>query len=76
MSYKIKQIAKAIDSIPKELKPSAEKPNKPKTKGGYPTSGYISPDDPSIYGHELLGHEGESWASFHAQRAFREQFNK
>ena len=50
--------------------------NKAPSKSRLPTSGYISPDDPSIYGSELLGHEGESWASFHAKRAFREQFNK
>jgi hypothetical protein len=35
---------------------------------GYPTSGRISEDDPSIYGSALLGHEGESWASFHSSR--------
>lgn len=29
-----------------------------------PTSGRISTSDPSIYGHELLGYEGESWKSF------------
>ena len=29
-----------------------------------PQYGHIGSDDPSIYGHELLGHEGESWASF------------
>lgn len=33
----------------------------------YPTHGRIGSDDPSIYGSEVLGHEGESWASF-AQR--------
>ena len=30
----------------------------------YPTSGRITADDPSIYGSEVLGHEGETWASF------------
>lgn len=28
-----------------------------------PTSGAVGPDDPSVYGSFLLGHEGESWAS-------------
>lgn len=27
-----------------------------------PKSGRVSEDDPSIYGHQLLGHEGEPWA--------------
>ena len=39
---------------------------------GYPTSGIISADDPSIYGHELLGYEGESWASFNSRRAYQD----
>jgi hypothetical protein len=60
-----------------EPRPEPKQEAKKETpKSRFPTSGYISPDDPSIYGSELLGHEGESWASFHAQRAFREQFNK
>lgn len=35
-----------------------------RAKRKYPTEGRILADDPSIYGHELLGHEGETWASF------------
>jgi len=31
----------------------------------YPTSGRITADDPSLYGSEILGHEGETWESFH-----------
>lgn len=30
----------------------------------YPTIGRITEDDPSIYGSELLGHEGDTWESF------------
>ena len=30
----------------------------------YPTFGRITADDPSVYGSEVLGHEGETWASF------------
>ena len=33
-----------------------------------PTRGIITEDDPSIWGSELLGYEGESWSSFHAAR--------
>ena len=31
-----------------------------------PTSGYIDENDPSIWGHELLGWEGRKWSAFHA----------
>ena len=38
-----------------------------RTINGMPTSGRISENDPSIYGSELLGHEGERWEDFHAR---------
>lgn len=33
-------------------------------KSRFPTNRNIDESDPSIYGHELLGHEGESWSRF------------
>lgn len=56
----------------KQKQPTSESPHattkeperKIYTHRKMPTSGYIDADDPSIYGSELLGHEGESWESF------------
>lgn len=46
---------------------SAYKPASAPTSASHsklPKSGRIDEDDASIYGHELLGHEGESWNAF------------
>lgn len=43
-------------------KAAAPAPAKPQGPKVLPKTGYVSEDDPSIYGHWLLGHEGEPWA--------------
>lgn len=42
---------------------SSQQPQTTRSKG-LPTTGKIGADDPSIYGSELLGHEGTSWSHF------------
>lgn len=70
--------------LPKELEKYSSNAASPQTKAvsgaqnqsatvkrQMPTTGRIDENDPSIWGHELLGHEGELWADFHRRHAPR-----
>lgn len=48
----------------KHFHPDYKKPSAASTVRRLPTSGRIDENDPSIWGHELLGYEGETWQSF------------